>query len=87
MQQYFLAAITTIFAMAGFTSGAAFSLVLNISGGLAGSLVSFVLPGALYVAKMPCSAPYYLPCLVMLLGGAVLVVLIPYSVLTDINKM
>ena len=64
-----------------------FSLVLNVSGGLAGSLVQFVLPGAFYVAKMPTSAPYYFPCLVMMLGGMVLVVVIPYFVLTNINKM
>ena len=77
--------VTTILTLTGFTSGAAFSLVLNVTGGVAGSLVSFVLPGAFYVYKMPCSAPYYLPCVVMLLGGAVLVVLVPYSVAANVG--
>ena len=60
-----------------------FSLVLNICGGLAGSLVTFVLPGTFFVAKMPRSAPFFYPCLVMMLGGLTLAVLVPYSVITN----
>lgn len=37
----------------GSTNGIAFSLVLNITGGVAASFVSFVLPGALYLKLVP----------------------------------
>ena len=59
--------------------------MLNVCGGLAGSLVTFVLPGAFYVAKMPRSAPLFYPCLVMMLGGLTLAILVPYSVISNTN--
>ena len=37
----------------GLSSGEAFSLVLDLTGGVAGSLTSFILPAAIYVQLMP----------------------------------
>jgi len=69
---------------AGWTSGQAFSIVLNLSGGVAGSLTSFVLPALFFLINMPYSAGFYFPCMLMLLFGAVLFVLVPYSTFAKI---
>mmetsp|Transcript_27199 Transcript_27199/g.38699 ORF Transcript_27199/g.38699 Transcript_27199/m.38699 type:complete len:451 (-) Transcript_27199:40-1392(-) len=70
---------------AGWTSGQAFSIVLNLSGGIAGSMTSFVLPAAFYVINMPYSAKYYTPCVMMFFLGTALIVLIPYSIFAKIS--
>ena len=76
-------AATLLLYSAGLTSGAAFSLVLNLAGGIAGSLTSFALPAAFYLANMPPSASLHSFCWLMLVVGIVLVVLVPYSVLVQ----
>lgn len=76
-------AATLLLYSAGLTSGAAFSLVLNLAGGIAGSLTSFALPAAFYLANMPPSGSLYSVCWVMLLVGLALVVIVPYSVLVQ----
>ena len=76
-------AATLLLYSAGLTSGAAFSLVLNLAGGIAGSLTSFALPAAFYLSNMPPSGSLYGLCWLMLLVGLALVVIVPYSVLVQ----
>ena len=63
----------------GMDSGAAFSVVLNISGGLGGSVVSFVLPAALYLKQRPeiGGRPALAFAVLMLLAGLVVSVYVP----------
>jgi hypothetical protein len=44
---------------AGFSAGGAFSLILNITGGVGGTLCTFVLPAAMYVKVHDASAWLY----------------------------
>lgn len=66
----------------GLTSGNAFSLILDFTGGLAASMTSFTLPGAFYLKLMPRTAPLWYPCVFMLLVGVVIAIVVPiYSVM------
>ena len=47
---------------------------------LVGTLTSFVLPALFYVMKMPRNASLTMACYLMLIGGLVFMVLIPYEV-------
>jgi amino acid permease len=62
---------------AGFSSGEAFSFVLDFSGGLAGSLTSFVFPAAFYLKLNDKMSEYYYHCVVMLVFGSIFTVVIP----------
>jgi hypothetical protein len=64
---------------AGLSSGNAFGLILDFSGGLAGSITSFVMPGAFYLKLMPRSAPLYWPCAVMLVLGVAIAIVVPVT--------
>jgi sodium-coupled neutral amino acid transporter 11 len=68
---------TLIFYYAGFGSGVAFSLVLNITGGVAGSLTSFILPAAIFLQVCNDDHPlYYWSFIVGILGIALMIVVI-----------
>ena len=43
----------------GLTSGQAFSLILNITGGIVGSFANFILPSAIYLKVMPAGMCVY----------------------------
>jgi hypothetical protein len=45
--------------LAGLSGGEAFSLVVSLSGGVAGSISSFILPAGIYLELMPEDAQYY----------------------------
>ena len=62
---------------AGISSGNAFGLILDFSGGLSGSITSFVMPGAFYLKLMPRRAPLYWPCAVMTVVGIVVCIAVP----------
>ena len=51
-----------------------------------GTLTSFVLPALFYVVKMPLAAPLTLACYVMLIGGLIFMVFIPYEVAKTVMR-
>ena len=55
---YFTVALALGMIKAGLTSGDAFDLTLNITGGVAGSIVGFIMPSAIYLKVMPEDAKY-----------------------------
>lgn len=55
-----LALVVVIVLLAtGYSSGEAFSLILDFSGGIAGGFISFLLPGIIYLKLMPPDSQYY----------------------------
>jgi hypothetical protein len=57
-----LAAVTAIVILllsVGLASGAAFSLILNLTGGIGGSLATLIMPGAIYLKVMPSDSAMY----------------------------
>ncbi len=66
----FTTLFTLMFYYLGFASGAAFSLVLNITGGVAGSITSFILPSLVYLTLCPRDSMYYWAILVLIAGIA-----------------
>jgi hypothetical protein len=73
-----LVCVLLLFA-AGLSSGNAFGLILDFSGGLAGSITSFVMPAAFYCKLMPREAPLYWPCAVMFVVGVVIAIVVPVT--------
>jgi amino acid permease len=61
----------------GISSGNAFGLILDFSGGLAGSITSFIMPAAFYLRLQPTTAYLYWPCAVMLVVGIAIAVMVP----------
>lgn len=61
----------------GISSGNAFGLILDFSGGLAGSITSFIMPAAFYLRFQPRTAYLYWPCVVMLILGIVIAIMVP----------
>ena len=43
----------------GYSSGEAFSLILDFSGGIAGCFIAFLMPGMVYLKLMPSDAKYH----------------------------
>jgi hypothetical protein len=77
-----LAAITAIaiaLRMTGMSQGGSFGLVLNFTGGVTFSMISFVLPAAFYLKLMPKDAPLYKLCWVMLFAGLSVMVIVPVT--------
>lgn len=61
----------------GFTQGNAFALVIDFSGGVAGSLTSFIIPAALYLKLMKRQEELFYPCILMMIFGLFAVIYIP----------
>ena len=80
-----IVAVVLLLVSRGFTSGAVFSIILGFTGGVAGTMLSFILPAMFYLAKMPPAAPLHWVMRVMLVGGLVVLVVIlgPYEVVTN----
>jgi len=57
-----LLAFTTAFILTmlsyGLSAGAAFSLTLNVTGGIGGSITGFIMPSAIYMKLMPADSQY-----------------------------
>ena len=68
---------------AGLGSGDAFSTILNFTGGLGGSVISFVLPAAMFLRQRYQHSTNFvlelLPCAVMLVVGLVVAVYVPVT--------
>ena len=60
----------------GMASGEVFSLILNLTGGVAGAVSSFILPAAIYLKVMPTGSQYYTIAKVLLLFGFALPILV-----------
>lgn len=72
----------------GLASGQAFALILNITGGLGGSLATFMLPAAIYLKLMPVkgSKLRYPAMALFLLGFAVLVAVLTVEIRSFLPK-
>lgn len=73
-----------IFIEVGFSSGRAFAIILSLTGGIAGSFLSFILPGAIYMKLMPQKSFGFIPAL--LCSGFGVIVLVAIVVVTAINN-
>ena len=51
--------VVVVLLATGYSSGEAFSLILDFSGGIAGGFISFVMPGIIYLRLMPPDSQYY----------------------------
>ena len=60
----------------GMASGDVFSLILNLTGGVAGTNISFVLPAGIYLTVMPADSQYYTHAKAVLLWGLGLPILV-----------
>lgn len=63
----------------GFSTGAAFGMILDFTGGVAGSITSFVLPALLYLKLMPRTASLFWPAAAMLLFGIFVAITVPVA--------
>jgi hypothetical protein len=61
----------------GFSDDNAFNLIIAFSGGLAGGIISFIMPAAFYLKLSTRTAPLYSLCAVMLCIGVVVSVMVP----------
>lgn len=79
---------TTIFSLilryVGFSKGQAFGLILTLTGGIAGSCTSFIIPGIIYIKMMPSTAPLFYPCVVMMIFGVAVLLIVPTVSILDI---
>lgn len=66
----------------GYTSGAALSLILNLAGGIGGSLSTLIMPAAIYMKLMPQGTSMYRNSAILLvLGIIVMVVVVTFTIL------
>lgn len=83
----FLLAVTTgtvlILLRLGLASGVAFAVILNITGGIGGSLATLTLPAAIYLKVMPRDSKLYIPAVCLAIFGVV--VCIAVCTVTVIN--
>jgi amino acid permease len=70
-------AVVLLLNLVGVSNGNAFGLILDFSGGLAGSVTSFIMPAAFYLKLQPRTAYLYWPCAVMLVLGTVVAIMVP----------
>jgi sodium-coupled neutral amino acid transporter 11 len=64
-----ITAIVILLLSLGLASGEAFSLILDLSGGIGGSLATLILPAAIYIKVMPSDSKMYWTSRVLLLFG------------------
>ncbi|KAJ1396426.1 transmembrane amino acid transporter protein-domain-containing protein, partial [Ochromonadaceae sp. CCMP2298] len=72
-----LAAVTAVVILLlslGLASGVAFSLILNITGGVGGSLATLIMPAAIYLKVMPDDAPMRMHATALLIMGVTVMV-------------
>ena len=67
----------------GFSSGAAFSLILNITGGIGGTLATFGLPAAMYLKTHDKTDNFYGASYFILVGGFIMMIGIFYGIVDD----
>jgi len=78
----FVTIIVLLILAAGLGSGAAFSLILNLTGGIGGSLVTLILPAAIYLKVMPRESELYNHAIVLLsLGFLVMIAVVVVTII------
>jgi hypothetical protein len=70
---------------AGVSLGDAFGVILDFTGGVAGSMTSFVLPAAVYLKVMPTSAYFYNLAKVMAVFGIFVMFMVPIVAITSFS--
>ena len=63
--------------LGGLESGSAFGVILDFTGGIASSLICFVLPAAIFIKLTPKTHPLFFPCVAMSIFGLFVVVTVP----------
>jgi solute carrier family 38 (sodium-coupled neutral amino acid transporter), member 11 len=71
---------------AGFTAGAAFSLTLDLTGGVGGSFTGYIMPSAIYLKLMPEDAQYYFHAKCLLVTGFTFMILVVASTFLSLKK-
>jgi uncharacterized membrane protein len=71
------AIIILLLRSAGFSQGNAFSLVLDFTGAITGSIISFILPGAFYLKLYQRSDEFFYSCAVMFVFGIAIMITVP----------
>jgi solute carrier family 38 (sodium-coupled neutral amino acid transporter), member 11 len=61
---------------AGFTAGEAFTLTLDLTGGVGGSFTGFIMPAAIYLKLMPEDSEYYFMAKILMGLGFVFMILV-----------
>jgi amino acid permease len=75
------------FKATGINEGAAFGIILDITGGIGGSLISFIMPGLFYIKLKEKDAPLYKHCISMIILGIFVMLFVPImSVITHLEK-
>jgi sodium-coupled neutral amino acid transporter 11 len=69
--------IASLVRASGKGTGDSFGLFLDLTGGITGSITSFILPGALYLKSMPVTAKYYSVSALMVIFGLIILILVP----------
>jgi uncharacterized membrane protein len=72
----FITGIVLLLSASGLSSGNAFALILNITGGIGGSLSTFILPAAIFLKVMPRGSQMYNVAYAVFLFGIVIAVLV-----------
>eukprot|EP01034_Spumella_vulgaris_P024501 gene24501-30854_t len=68
-------------------SGVAFSLILNITGGIGGSLANFIIPGAVYIKLMPKNSDLYKPAIaIVCLGIYVMISVVTMTIISVVQR-
>lgn len=61
----------------GLSQGNAFSLVLDFTGAITGSMISFILPGAFYLKLYQRNDEFFKSCAVMFVLGIIIMIAVP----------
>jgi amino acid permease len=81
----FCTIIVLLLNLAGIAGGEGFGVILNITGGIGGSLSSFIIPAAMYAKVMPASDPLYYPAIA--LGAMGVVILVTVVIVTILGLL
>ena len=82
----FITGLVVAMNVLGLSSGAAFGLTLNISGGIGGSLNNFILPGLMYRRAMPASAHLHTAAAIEIVFGVAIMCTVCIATLVSIVK-
>ena len=85
-----LLGFTTVFILimlgAGLSAGGAFTLTLDITGGVGGSITGFIMPSAIYLKLMPESSTYYSRAKLLFCLGWVFMVLVLTGIVMQLQE-
>lgn len=73
----FIVIVALLVRYSGFSLGEGFDLIVDLSGGVAGSLICFILPSVIYLKLMPPNAPLRQYGVAMLIFGIAVLVIVP----------